>query len=198
MPFKRNQKENKYITEIDADEIEKNNLRPDPYAEESAPEISPVELPDQPEVKEQEIPAVIDPILNDEPTLDDDPIIRSAPSATAAITTPSVTVMPREPLAEKEIEMVKDFRNNLTGALQIKVARPTNLREAPTIAESLISGQTILLNLKDLPDTEGRRMIDYIAGVLFAIRGTIERPDDRTFLLTPYGVSVATEVNIVE
>ncbi len=181
MAFKRGQKENKYLTEIDADEIEAKSTPTDPYSEEKLSDITSVELPEPP--KEPEKEAEVEPLLE--------------PVAATPVAIPT-TVTPRAPLAEKEIEMVKDLRTNQTGTIQIKVARPTDLREAPAVAESLIAGQTILLNLKDLPDTEGRRMIDYIAGVLFAIRGTIERPDDRTFLLTPYGVSVATEARIPE
>ncbi len=79
------------------------------------------------------------------------------------------------------------------GTLQMKVVRPTKLKEATEIAEALQSGQTIVLNLDEMDDSAARRMIDYIAGVIFAIRGKIERPADRTFLLTPDGISVATE-----
>ena len=79
------------------------------------------------------------------------------------------------------------------GTLQMKVVRPTKLNEATEIAEALQSGQTIVLNLDEMDDSAARRMIDYIAGVIFAIRGKIERPADRTFLLTPDGISVATE-----
>ncbi len=179
MAFKRGQKEHKYLTEIDADEIEVKTAAPDPYSDQTLTEIASVEIPEPPKEPEKE-----------------EPLIESV-TATPEETAPIIAI-PREPLAEKEIEMVKDLRTNQTGTIQMKVARPVSLKEAPAIAESLISGQTIVLNLKDLPDAEGRRMIDYIAGVLFAIRGTIERPDDRTFLLTPYGVSVATEENIPE
>lgn len=79
------------------------------------------------------------------------------------------------------------------GTLQMKVVRPKKLKEATEIAESLQNGQTIVLNLDEMDDSAARRMIDYIAGVIFAIRGKIERPADRTFLLTPDGISVATE-----
>ena len=50
-----------------------------------------------------------------------------------------------------------------------------------------------MLNLDELSDAHARRILDYIAGVIYAINGKIERPSDRTFLLTPKGVTVATE-----
>lgn len=77
--------------------------------------------------------------------------------------------------------------------LQMKVVRPKKLSEATEIADSLKAGQTIVLNLDDLSDVNARRMLDYVAGVIYAVNGKIERPSDRTFLLTPRGVSIDTE-----
>ncbi len=176
MGFRKNQKEKKYLTEIDPDEIEistkKNSQANDPYAE-NIPEAL---------VKTGE--------ANDKFDVFDIPVTASS------VKEPDMQIIPdttRETSAEKEIEMVKDLRTNQTGAIQMKVARPRNLREATAVADSLLAGQTIVLNLDALSDSDARRMIDYIAGVIFAIRGKIERPADRTFLLTPNGVSVATE-----
>lgn len=76
------------------------------------------------------------------------------------------------------------------GALKMKMIRPSGLDEATEIADSLKAGQTVVLNLDDVDDETAKRMIDYIAGVIYAINGRIERPSDRTFLLVPDGVSV--------
>lgn len=99
---------------------------------------------------------------------------------------------------EKEIQTVEQIRTRETtaqGSLQMKVVRPKRLndKEAHDIADSLKLGQSIVLNLDEMSDADGRRMIDFIAGFIYAIQGKIERPADRTFLLTPYGVQVATE-----
>ena len=74
--------------------------------------------------------------------------------------------------------------------LKMKMVKPSKLSEAPEVADSLKAGHTVVLNLDDLPDAQARRMLDYIAGVIYAVNGKIERPSDRTFLLTPKGVSI--------
>ncbi len=178
MGFRKSQKENKYLTEIDPDEI-KIGENDTTETDESLTEDKADEKPEAKESKGDglldafDIPVKATPIR--EP---------SEQSTISAI---------REPSAEKEIKMVKDFRTNQTGAIQMKVARPKSLREATAVADSLMAGQTIVLNLDALTDGDAKRMLDYIAGVIFAIRGKIERPADRTFLLTPNGVNVATE-----
>ena len=99
---------------------------------------------------------------------------------------------------EKEIQTVEQIRTRETtaqGSLQMKVVRPKKLsdKDAHDIADSLKLGQTIVLNLDEMNDSDGRRMIDFIAGFIYAIQGKIERPADRTFLLTQYGEQVATD-----
>ena len=79
------------------------------------------------------------------------------------------------------------------GALRMQVLRPTEFGEATKVADYLKAGQAVVLNLENMDDDEARRMIDYVAGVLYAVEGKIERPAQRTFLLTPTGVSVASE-----
>ena len=80
-----------------------------------------------------------------------------------------------------------------TGALKMQMLRPTSYSESPKVADCLKAGQAVVLNLEDMDDAEARRMIDYVAGVLYAVDGKIERPAGRTFLLTPRGVSVASK-----
>ena len=79
------------------------------------------------------------------------------------------------------------------GALKMQMLRPTSFSESPKVADCLKAGQAVVLNLEDMEDSEARRMIDYVAGVLYAVDGKIERPAGRTFLLTPRGVSVASK-----
>ena len=80
-----------------------------------------------------------------------------------------------------------------TGALKMQMLRPTSYSESPKVADCLKAGQAVVLNLEDMDDAEARRMIDYVAGVLYAVDGKIEKPAGRTFLLTPRGVSVASK-----
>ena len=95
-----------------------------------------------------------------------------------------------QPIAAEPIPVKKEV---VQSVLQMKVVRPKKLNEATEIADSLKAGQTIVLNLDDLSDVNARRMLDYVAGVIYAVNGKIERPSDRTFLLTPKGVNVDTE-----
>lgn len=94
-----------------------------------------------------------------------------------------------QPTPIEEIPVKKEVTQSM---LQMKVVRPKKLNEATEIADNLKAGHTIVLNLDDLSDVNARRMLDYIAGVIYAVNGKIERPSERTFLLTPKGVNIDT------
>ncbi|MBR2460694.1 MAG: cell division protein SepF [Clostridia bacterium] len=82
---------------------------------------------------------------------------------------------------------------NAYGALRMQVLRPSEFRDVTKVADCLKAGQAVVLNLEDMEEVEAKRMIDYVAGVLYAVEGKIEQPSQRTFLLTPRGISVASE-----
>ena len=106
-------------------------------------------------------------------------VVASAPLQTVSDTLPT-----KQPVRSSE---------PVTGALRMQVLRPTEFAEAPRVADCLKAGQAVVLNLEEMEEKDARRLIDYIAGVLYAVDGKIERPAQRTFLLTPRGVSVASE-----
>lgn len=95
-----------------------------------------------------------------------------------------------QPVLEPIAPVKQEAPASNAGSLKMKMVRPSGLLEATEIADSLKSGQTVVLNLDDVDDETAKRMIDYIAGVIYAINGRIERPSERTFLLVPDGVSV--------
>ena len=97
------------------------------------------------------------------------------------------------PIPEPVKKPAPQPRASTFGALRMQLLRPTDFTEAPKVADCLKAGQAVVLNLENMDERDARRMIDYVAGVLYAVDGKIERPAQRTFLLTPRGVSVASE-----
>ena len=107
-----------------------------------------------------------------------------------------VRVTPKtEPVVQPKAQPQKQTSQSAqkaAGALSMQMLRPTSFSESPKVADCLKAGQAVVLNLEDMEENEARRMIDFVAGVLYAVDGKIERPSGRTFLLTPKGVNVAS------
>ena len=105
---------------------------------------------------------------------------------------PRAEVTQRPQLQPQQPKPAPTAQQQGMGALSMQVIRPTGFADSPKVADCLKAGQAVVLNLEDMEESEARRMIDYIAGVLYAVDGKIERPAGRTFLLTPKGVSVSS------
>ena len=102
----------------------------------------------------------------------------------------AVTPLPqRTPVAR----IVRDVE---VGALnRIATIHPRTYNEAKNIGESFRDGTPVIMNLTDLDDADAKRLVDFAAGLVFGLHGSIERVTSKVFLLSPAHVEVtATEV----
>ena len=76
---------------------------------------------------------------------------------------------------------------------QITTLHPTTYSEARTIGEHFRDGVPVIMNLTEMDEADARRLVDFAAGLVFGLRGTIERVTNRVFLLSPANVQVTAE-----
>jgi len=76
---------------------------------------------------------------------------------------------------------------------RIVTVHPRTYNEARTIGESFRDGVPVIMNLSEMEDADAKRLVDFAAGLIFGLRGTIERITSKVFLLSPHNVSVAAE-----
>lgn len=94
-----------------------------------------------------------------------------------------VTPMPRPTIAPAP-EPAADLR-------RISTVHPTTYNEARAIGEAFRDGTPVIMNLSGMSETEAKRMVDFAAGLVFGLHGTIERVTSRVFLLSPADVEIA-------
>ncbi len=75
---------------------------------------------------------------------------------------------------------------------RITTIHPRTYNEAKTIGESFRSGTPVIMNLTDMDDADAKRLVDFSAGLVFGLHGSIERVTSKVFLLSPANVEVAT------
>ncbi len=75
---------------------------------------------------------------------------------------------------------------------RINTIHPRTYNEAKAIGESFRDGVPVIMNLSDMDDNDAKRLVDFAAGLVFGLHGTIERVTSKVFLLSPAGVEVAT------
>lgn len=76
---------------------------------------------------------------------------------------------------------------------RITTLTPRTYNEARTIGESFRDGVPVIMNLGEMDDGDAKRLVDFAAGLVFGMRGSIERISAKVFLLSPATVTVTAE-----
>lgn len=99
-----------------------------------------------------------------------------------------VTPLPtRRPVAEV-------VRGHEAGSVsRITTIHPRTYNEAKTIGENFRDGVPVIMNLTDMSDADAKRLVDFAAGLVFGLHGSIERVTSKVFLLSPETVEVNAE-----
>ena len=100
----------------------------------------------------------------------------------------AVTPLPqRTPVAR----VVRDVE--VGGLNRITTVHPRTYNEAKNIGEAFREGTPVIMNLTDLDDSDAKRLVDFAAGLVFGLHGSIERVTSKVFLLSPAHVEVTAE-----
>lgn len=75
----------------------------------------------------------------------------------------------------------------------ITTLHPRTYNEARAIGDEFRGGNPVIMNLTEMDDADAKRLVDFAAGLTFALRGSIERITTKVFLLSPQKVKVSTE-----
>jgi cell division inhibitor SepF len=76
---------------------------------------------------------------------------------------------------------------------RITTLHPRTYNEARTIGEHFREGTPVIMNLSEMDDADAKRLVDFAAGLIFGLRGSIERVTQKVFLLSPQNVTVTAE-----
>jgi cell division inhibitor SepF len=76
---------------------------------------------------------------------------------------------------------------------RITTLHPRTYNDARTVGENFRDGIPVIMNLSEMDDADAKRLVDFAAGLVFAVTGTIERVTNKVFLLSPPNVAVAAE-----
>ncbi len=78
-----------------------------------------------------------------------------------------------------------------SGAISLKIINPQGYEEAAEIADYLMNGNTVLLNIESMPREQAIRLLDYIAGATHAVGGLMTKVGKTTIVVAPKNVDVS-------
>ncbi len=76
---------------------------------------------------------------------------------------------------------------------RITTVHPRSYNDARVIGDAFRAGTPVIMNLSDMDDADAKRLVDFSAGLIFGLRGAIERVTSKVFLLSPESVEVTGE-----
>ena len=89
---------------------------------------------------------------------------------------------PIDPVPPRQVELAR-----------ITTLHPRTYNEARTIGEHFREGTPVIMNLTEMVDSDARRLVDFAAGLIFGLRGSIDKVTNKVFLLSPANVEVTAE-----
>lgn len=76
---------------------------------------------------------------------------------------------------------------------RIVTLHPSTYNEARTIGEHYRDGTPVIMNLTEMDDADAKRLVDFAAGLAFALRGSIDKVTNKVFLISPPNVDPSAE-----
>jgi cell division inhibitor SepF len=76
---------------------------------------------------------------------------------------------------------------------KITTLRPRTFTEAAIIGERFRDGTPVIMDLVEMSNSDARRLVDFAAGLAFALRGSFDKVATKVFLLSPADVDVSAE-----
>ena len=91
------------------------------------------------------------------------------------------------PVTEPVRQPVRDPLSRIT------TLHPTSYVEARAIGEAYREGIPVIINLTQMENADAKRLVDFAAGLAFALRGSMDKVTNKVFLLSPPDVDVTAE-----
>lgn len=73
---------------------------------------------------------------------------------------------------------------------RIKIIEPRLYSEVQSVADVLLSNQSVVINFRRMEKEQAKKMIDFLMGTTYAIKGDIQRIGEEIFMCTPQSFEV--------
>lgn len=123
---------------------------------------------------------------------DDRPSQRSRASDESHYSAPRRAASPAA--SQKVTPMRRRSQNAPSGGMEVCVIKPTKVEDYREIADTLLSGCTVVLNLEGIDVELAQRIIDFSSGSCYAIGGGLQKVSSYIFILTPSSVEISGDI----
>lgn len=77
---------------------------------------------------------------------------------------------------------------------KVVLCEPRTYEEAQEIADNIVNRRAVVINLQRVDNTQKKRIVDFLSGTVYAVKGDIQKLGAETFLCTPDNVDVTGNI----
>lgn len=100
----------------------------------------------------------------------------------------------REPVQRRSFMEKRSSTQTGGGAMKVVIVRPEMFDEVANIADHLVQGKTIVLNLETANRDIARRIVDFMSGAAYALACKLKKIANNTFIIVPEQTDIAGEL----
>jgi len=83
---------------------------------------------------------------------------------------------------------------NTNTQMQVVLVKPERFDNVSDIADHLLQNRAVLLNLESTNKDVARRLVDFLSGCAYALKGKIKKVAISTYIITPYNVDIVGDL----
>lgn len=124
-----------------------------------------------------------------EKEVDDEPAPKIVKEKAAPAPAPAPT-----PRQNNKITPIRRSSGKQGSGMEVCVIKPTSVEEEREIAETLLNGRAVVINMEGLNVEIAQRIIDFTSGATFAIHGNLYKISNYIFIATPETVGLSGDL----
>ena len=78
--------------------------------------------------------------------------------------------------------------------VELKVIKPTEFSDCQDICDILLGGDSVIINIEGLDSEISQRIMDFVSGTVYAIRGSLSPVSRLIYIVSPENVSISGDV----
>ncbi len=90
-----------------------------------------------------------------------------------------------------KVTPIRGRKSPAPAMMEVNVIRPSSMEDTREIADTLLDGCTVVINLEGLDVDVSQRVVDFTCGVCYSLNGQLQKISNYILILTPEGVDIS-------
>lgn len=99
-------------------------------------------------------------------------------------------------LKQKQNKNIVNLTKIESTVSKVILYEPKSYNEVQEIADNLLNKRSVVINLQQVDRAQAKRIVDFLSGTVYAVKGDIQKLGVSTFLCTPENVEVSGSISV--